>query len=65
MKKGIKVGTRATKSNKVIVKVVVEEPATNDVRVDKDMDIGDLVELRSEEDRQNERMIAQIRRLPW
>ena len=62
-------GTRATKSEEVVVKVVVAEPATNDVVVDEDlnldMDMGDLVEVRSEEDRQNERMIAQIRRLPW
>ena len=61
-------GTRATKSEEVVVKVVVAEPATNDVVVDEDlnldMDMGDLVEVRSEEDRQNERMISQIRGFP-
>ena len=69
MKKGIKVGRRATTADEVVVKVVLEEPATNDVVGDEDltldMDMGDLLEVRSEEEKDNERMIAQIRALPW
>ena len=68
MKKGIKVGTRATKADEVVVKVVLEDPATNDVGDEDltlDMDVGDLVEVRSDEDKDNERIIAQIRALPW
>ena len=61
-------GTRATKADEVVVKVVLEDPATNDVGDEDltlDMDVGDLVEVRSEEDKDNERIIAQIRALPW
>ena len=63
-------GTRATKADEVVVKVVLEEPATNDMVGEQEdltlnMDMGDLVEVRSEKDRENERMIAQIRALPW
>ena len=45
-------GTRATKADEVVVKVVLEEPATNDGVGDEDltldMDMGDLVKVRSE-----------------
>ena len=30
-----------------------------------DMNMGDMVQVRSDEDRENEKVIAQLRGLPW
>ena len=72
-------GTKAPKDDEILVKVVAKPPNPDEVEVEEvveveddlnvpDMDmgeLGDLIEIRSEEDVRNAMVVGELRGLPW
>ena len=66
-------GTKAPKEDAILVKVVANpdkvevEEVVDDLNVpDMDMgELGDLIEIRSEEDVRNAMVVGELRGLPW
>ena len=65
-------GTKAPKEDEILVKVVAKPPNPDEVEVEDDLNVpdmdmgelGDLIEIRSEEDVRNAMVVGELRAYP-